>query len=292
MNKHRQVLEGVHSMVGEVYLVGGCLRDVHMGLAPKDYDFATPLTPEEVANKARQSGRRVYEVGKSFGTVGFKVPVEDGFEYAEVTTFRKEKYIDGSRKPQVEYVTSLEDDLSRRDFTMNSIALGVDGRVHDPHSGISDIEKGVIRAVGDPDERIAEDPLRMIRAARFSAQLGFSIDEAFLKSARSLPDSIFNVSVERWVQEIDKIVVSDNPTLGFAQLEEMGIMKRILPEVGFILITAKDVDVAWAQLLQGIKCRSMTKRELPYIASGIMSRLKFSKKIQKTFLSLYNSTAK
>ena len=119
----------------DVYLVGGSIRDLVMGNTPKDYDFTTSLLPDEMTEKVKAAGRRVYTIGGKFGTIGFKVPVETaftGFEYVEVTTFRSEVYTSKSRKPEVAFVTSLDEDLARRDFTMNAMVLRSDGSIYDP----------------------------------------------------------------------------------------------------------------------------------------------------------------
>ena len=124
MDKALAIQREVQCMLGtdEVYLVGGSVRDLVMGNTPKDYDFTTSLLPEEMTEKVKAAGRRVYTIGEKFGTIGFKVPVDTtftGFEYVEVTTFRSEVYTSKSRKPEVAFVTSLDEDLARRDFTMN-----------------------------------------------------------------------------------------------------------------------------------------------------------------------------
>ena len=123
-----KLIEEVEATVSPVYLVGGSVRDIILGKNPKDYDFCTPLTPDEIETKVKAAGRRAYLTGKRFGTVGFKCRGQ----FIEVTTFRSEKYTAGSRKPEVEFVTSLEADLSRRDLTINAIALK-DGKLYDPY---------------------------------------------------------------------------------------------------------------------------------------------------------------
>src|SRR5690606_2613443 len=126
----------------------------------------------------------------------------------EVTTFRSEVYTSKSRKPEVQFVPSLDEDLARRDFTMNAMVLKSDGKIYDPYGGRLDIHAKMIKTVGSPKDRIQEDPLRMLRAARFAARYGFAIDPNFIGKARQLADRIYDVSVERWVQELDKLLTS------------------------------------------------------------------------------------
>ena len=136
-----------------------------LGFIPKDYDFTTRHNPDEIETLVRAAGKRAYVTGKRFGTIGFKV---DG-QMVEVTTFRSERYTGASRKPEVEYVTNLYKDLARRDFTFNAMARGLDGELIDPHGGRYDLRSKFVRTVGNPTIRFKEDPLRLLRAARFSA---------------------------------------------------------------------------------------------------------------------------
>lgn len=319
MEKALEIQKEVQKILGtdQVFLVGGSVRDLVMGNTPKDYDFTTSMLPDEMIDKVKAAGRRVYTIGEKFGTVGFKVPYieyndyvgpEDAggfapqwhsrqtFEYVEVTTFRSEAYTNKSRKPEVKFVPSLDEDLARRDFTMNAMVLKGDGTIYDPHGGRLDIYAKKIITVGLPKDRIIEDQLRILRAARFSARYNFKIDPNFIGKARQLADRIFDVSVERWVQELDKLLTSDNPDVGIYDLKDMGILMRIMPElyndnnevfIGDDSITSKDPDEAWKQFLnciylpKEIKEQSRTKR---YVNAGICSRFKFSVKRQKTIL--------
>ncbi len=217
----------VNEIVSPAYLVGGSVRDLLMGREPKDYDFSTPLTPDEVETAVRAHGRKPYLVGKRFGTVGFRV---DG-QLVEVTTFRRESYLPQNRKPMVEFTDHLEDDLSRRDFTVNAIAIGPDGELVDPFGGREDIEAEVIRTVGDPFERLAEDPLRMLRAARFAAQLGFSVDEETLQAMSSVAHTLLPISRQRWTAELDSLLVSPDPAAGLEILSQTDLIRWVLPEV-------------------------------------------------------------
>lgn len=293
MEKALIIQQEVQKILGteEVYLVGGSVRDLVMGNEPKDYDFCTSMLPEDMIEKVRAAGRRVYTIGEKFGTIGFKVemftektmPPTKHFEYVEVTTFRSEVYTSKSRKPEVQFVPSLEEDLARRDFTMNAMVLKSDGTIYDPYGGRLDIYAKQIKTVGMPKYRIIEDPLRVLRAARFAARYNFKIDPNFIGKARQLADRIFDVSIERWVQELDKLLTSDYPDAGLQALYEMAIYERILPELHLMTKTPviKDANEAWKNLLT-TKQRPFTEkikepsRTIRYINSGICSRLKFS----------------
>jgi tRNA nucleotidyltransferase/poly(A) polymerase len=219
-------------IVPSIYMVGGCVRDHLIGRDPYDYDFCTPLSPLAVEEKIRACGKRPYLIGNRFGTVGVKVQDKDKMStLVEITTFRTEKYEDGSRKPMVEYVSSLEEDLSRRDFTINALAMKSDGEIIDYHNGKEDIAARLIRSVGKPKDRFKEDPLRMLRAARFASQLGFAIDADILKATKEMNHKILEVSKERWMMELDKMLVSDNPRAGLEFMFETRLMNFMLPEI-------------------------------------------------------------
>lgn len=307
MEKALAIQKEVQEILGtdEVYLVGGSVRDLVMGNTPKDYDFTTSMLPEDMVEKVKAAGRRVYTIGEKFGTIGFKVPLgfdesyvtpnknfwgdreyyeraHTIYEYVEVTTFRSEVYTNKSRKPQVKFVPSLDEDLARRDFTMNAMVLRGDGSIYDPYGGKLDIYAKQIKTVGLPKDRIIEDPLRILRAARFSARYGFTIDPNFIGKARQLADRIFDVSVERWVQEIDKLLTSEHQGLGVKQLRDMGIIQRILPEVNDAFLThvhTEDADAAWKWLLSYVAVPDQVKepsRTRRFMNAGICSRFKFS----------------
>lgn len=217
----------VAAIVSPVYLVGGSVRDSLLGRVPQDYDFTTPLTPDEIEAAVRQAGKRPYLIGKRYGTVGFK----HGEHLIEVTTFRTERYLPGSRKPKVEFTHDITYDLSRRDFTINAMALRDDGRVIDPFGGISDLRDRTIRTVNKPYDRYNDDPLRMLRAARLAAQLHFSVDTESEKQAAKKAPQILEVSKERWVAELDKLLVTDHPEVGLEFLAITRLLHFILPEL-------------------------------------------------------------
>lgn len=245
----QQIITEVKKIVEPVYLVGGSVRDMLLDREPKDYDFTTPLTPDEVEERVKAAGKHVYAIGKKFGTIGFKVMDGRTPYYVEVTTYRKEQYAPGNRKPQVEYVSDLKEDLSRRDFTINAIAY--DGETYiDPFGGRLDILARRIKAVGKAKDRFKEDPLRMLRAARFSAQLGFTIDPNMIGFIRASARTIYTVSRERWVQEMDKLLISPQAGRGLRALYDSHLLRYMLPELNLL---AETDPMEWADTISGIE---------------------------------------
>lgn len=209
-----------------IYLVGGVVRDILLKRPQKDWDFTTNATPDYIL--------KLFPDGfynNQFGTVGIKTELG----VIEVTTMRKEGIYKDSRHPsEVVWTENIEEDLARRDFTINAMALEVKDskpEIIDPFKGKSDLDKRTIRAVGDPDKRFQEDALRLIRAIRFASQLNFEIEEKTLESIRKNAELIKNISWERIHDELFKILASDNPYEGIALLKESGILELILPEV-------------------------------------------------------------
>lgn len=186
----------------DAVLVGGTIRDLVMGKKPHDYDIATPLTPSVISMKIKLDLPKVkiYDVGMRFGTVGLVV---DNM-VIEATTFRKELYDFTSRKPVVIYTTDILEDLSRRDFTINAMAMDVMGFILDPFGGMEDLDKGVIRFVGEPKYRIMEDPLRILRGARFASKLGFKIDPLSYNAMFRYVKELKRISKERIRDEMLK----------------------------------------------------------------------------------------
>ncbi len=217
-----------------VYAVGGCVRDYILKIIPKDYDFCTSTTPEEIEKKIKESGRRAYLTGKRFGTIGCKIEVDGKYYMVEITTFRSEEYEAGNRKPKVSYVKSLSEDLSRRDFTINAMAIRLKKdrlKIIDLFNGREDLRNKIIKAVGNPKTRFKEDSLRILRAIRFSARFNFSIEEKTLDKIKKMAIHILDISKERWVQELDKILLCDNVGIGLKRLWEVGLFKYIIPEM-------------------------------------------------------------
>ena len=208
-----------------VYLVGGAVRDIHLGKKPVDWDVATDATPEQVATLFSH----IIPTGIEHGTV--TIPFKD--RMIECTTFRTEQgYSDGRRPDSIDYAVTIEEDLSRRDFTMNAIAVSLpDGKITDPYNGRADISAGIIRTVGNASERFSEDGLRPLRAVRFSAQLGFAIEEETLAAIPSALQITAMVAKERIRDELEKLLHSPEPSAGLRFMESAGLLKLILPEL-------------------------------------------------------------
>ncbi|MDO5427291.1 MAG: hypothetical protein Q4F54_06720 [Coriobacteriia bacterium] len=193
------------------YLVGGYVRDSIRGadLQNSDVDIATSATPNEVEQMFESVEGTVYPLGKKFGTIGFCPKGKN--QTIEITTYRTEQtYSDGRHPDEVRFADSIEEDLSRRDFTCNAIACDINGNIVDPFNGIDDIHNNVVRCVGDAKKRFEEDHLRILRGLRFASQLGFVIDEATESALRDMKDSINNVSSERIREELTKLLCGKN----------------------------------------------------------------------------------
>ncbi len=206
----------------EAYAVGGCVRDFLIQRDPQDWDIATNATPEEIQ---KIFPKTLYE--NRFGTVTVFI---DNLKI-EVTTYRiDEKYEDNRHPTSVKYTKSLEEDLKRRDFTINAMALSDDGDIIDPFKGREDLKAKLIRAVGDPNLRFSEDSLRLMRAVRFASQLNFKIDENTEKEIKKLAKNINFVSKERIRDELIKIINSDNPKYGLDLMLKLDLLKYVIPE--------------------------------------------------------------
>jgi poly(A) polymerase len=213
----------------ELYLVGGPVRDGLLGRSTQDLDFTTDARPPAVKTLlARAGADAIFAVGEKFGTIGARF----GDALVEITTYRSEEYEPGSRKPRVEFGRSLQGDLSRRDFTINAMARNVQtGELFDPFDGRADIEARLVRAVGEAGERFAEDPLRLMRAIRFAVRLGFRIEPTTERAIREQAASLTQISRERIVQEMTKILLAPRAGLGVRLLCDLGLMEHIIPEV-------------------------------------------------------------
>ncbi len=221
----RQILFGLQSRGHDAYLVGGCVRDIVMDIAPQDWDICTSALPEEVMALFPDSR----PTGLKHGTVTVIV----GSKSAEVTTFRTEgDYRDHRRPDSVTFVSDLITDLSRRDFTMNAIALSADGMVSDPFGGITDIKNRTIRCVGEPMLRFGEDALRMFRALRFSARLGFTIEFETLGAIEANAHLASELAPERVRDELEKILLTQRPETVSAAVS-FGLLKRYIPGSGW-----------------------------------------------------------
>lgn len=313
------VLRALKEAGFEAYVVGGCVRDLIMDRIPKDWDVTTNAWPEEVQKIFPDS---FYE--NEFGTVGVKVEKfapngdpEREHDVIEVTTYRIEsKYSDKRRPDRVAFAKTLEEDLSRRDFTMNAVALRVhnsDFDIVDPYEGRRDIENKIIRTVGDSHERFDEDALRMMRAVRFHSELGFAIEEKTLAAIGKYAGHMKHISPERIKDELTKIILSDSAAEGIDMLHKTGLLDYVIPELekgvgvkqnrhhihtiythcvlSLKFCPSKKLEVRLAALLHDI-AKPQTKRgEGPYatfynhdhigarVAENILKRLKFSNEV-------------
>ncbi|TSB32229.1 CCA tRNA nucleotidyltransferase [Streptomyces benahoarensis] len=209
-------------------LVGGSVRDALLGRLGNDLDFTTDARPEDVLKIVRPWADAVWEVGIAFGTVGCK---KSSFDI-EVTTYRSEAYDRTSRKPEVSYGDSIEEDLVRRDFTVNAMAVFLPQKEFiDPHGGLEDLAARVLRTPGTPQDSFSDDPLRMMRAARFAAQLDFEVAPEVVAAMKAMAGRIEIVSAERVRDELNKLILAPHPRKGLRLLVDSGIADRVLPEL-------------------------------------------------------------
>ncbi len=217
----------------ELYLVGGAVRDHLRGIALKDLpdlDFATSALPTESARILREGGLPVFTVGSRFGTIGTMLGGDGKRREVQVTTFRGEVYVNGSRKPRVTFGKDLQTDLARRDFSINAMAMTADRRLVDPYGGRLDLEQGILRTVGDPRTIFREDPLRTLRAARFISTLGMRPEPEVTEAVRELAAEILTVSRERWLLEMNRLLVGSGVESALGFLADTGLLGHLLPE--------------------------------------------------------------
>ena len=224
MERYRPILKILSDADHQAFFVGGCVRDHLLDRPSKDVDIATSATPEQVAALFPDSKL----VGAHFGVV---IVTLDGID-AEIATFRTDGCYSDTRRPDtVAFTTDVKKDLARRDFTINTLLMSSDGLVHDWTGGSADIAGKAIRCMGDPYKRFGEDALRMLRAVRFAAQLGFTIEPDTLEAIQKLATLVTLVSQERIKDELSKILVSGQAGYGFKLLERSSLMTHILPEI-------------------------------------------------------------
>ena len=298
----------------QFFLVGGAVRNKVAGLPVTDYDFATDASPDQVM----ELFPRVIPTGVKHGTV--TVLFKD--QKFEVTTFRVEgKYSDSRRPDSISFTPSILEDLKRRDFTINSMAIDIkNGKLLDPHNGKKDIKDKIIRAIGDPEKRFNEDGLRILRACRFSAELGFSIEGKTLEGMKSSRNRLSAVSAERIRTEFEKIILSDAPSRGISMMDRSGILEMILPELNrckgveqkgyhefdvydhslhscdraenniIIRLAALFHDIGKPAVLgkdeQGITTFYQHEKVSACMTSSILRRLKFPKSVEKSVVHL------
>ena len=211
-------------------LVGGPVRDAILGRLGNDLDFTTNARPKESEKILKKWADSVWDIGAAFGTVAGK----KGEITVEITTYRSENYEKDSRKPSVEFGENIEGDLSRRDFTINAMALELttdEPTFIDLFNGVDDLQNKIIKTPGKPSDSFTDDPLRMMRAARFMSQLNFTIDESVLVAIKEMAHRLSIISSERIRDEFIKIIMSDNPRLGISLLVECGLADIFLPEI-------------------------------------------------------------
>lgn len=231
-DKVRSIITKLESAGYEAYAVGGCVRDSLLGRTPSDWDVTTSAKPQQV----KAIFRHTVDTGIRHGTVTVMLDRE-GFE---VTTYRIDGEYEDSRHPkEVVFTANLIEDLKRRDFTINAFAYNDQSGIVDAFDGMEDLKRGVIRCVGAASERFGEDALRMLRAVRFSAQLGFTIAEETKAAIRALAPSLANISAERIQAELVKLLLSDNPDY-MRDVYGLGITKVILPELDIAFATAQN----------------------------------------------------
>ncbi|QQO76849.1 CCA tRNA nucleotidyltransferase [Actinomyces sp. HMT897] len=221
----------------EIALVGGPVRDAFLGVAPHDLDLTTSARPEETERILTQWGDTTWDVGKDFGTIGAR----RGETVVEVTTYRTEAYEVGSRKPTVSYGDTLTGDLSRRDFTVNAMALRLpDLELVDPHEGLADLEAGVLRTPVGAVQSFDDDPLRIMRAARFASQLGFDVEMDVMDAMEEMAPRLGIVSAERIRAELERLLTSRWPRRGLELMVHTGVADVVLPEVASLRETVDE----------------------------------------------------
>ena len=211
-------------------LVGGPVRDAILGRLGNDLDFTTDAHPKDCEKILKKWADSVWDIGAAFGTVAGK----KGDITVEITTYRSESYELDSRKPNVEFGKTIEADLSRRDFTINAMALELttdEPTFIDLYNGVEDLQSKLIKTPGKPEDSFSDDPLRMMRAARFMSQLNFAIDPTVITAIKSMSARLEIISAERIRDEFIKIIMSDNPRLGITLLVETGLADIFLPEI-------------------------------------------------------------
>jgi tRNA nucleotidyltransferase (CCA-adding enzyme) len=222
-----KIIQKLETAGFEGFVVGGCVRDLLLKKTPKDWDIATNAKPEEILKIFPDS---VYE--NKFGTVGIKIKEgEDIIDVVEITTYRIEsKYSDKRHPDEIKFAKNLEEDLSRRDFTINALALKIPNEIIDPFDGQKDLKNTIIRAVGNANDRFNEDALRMMRAIRFAVQLNLKIEEKTFEAVKKNAKNLKLISAERIKDEFEKIILSDRPAEGVTLLHETGLLKQFIPE--------------------------------------------------------------
>lgn len=221
----------------ELSLVGGPVRDLFLGRSSPDLDFTTDATPDQTVALIRKWADNFWEIGRAFGTIGLR---KAGFQI-EITTYRAEAYDPESRKPVVAFGASLTDDLLRRDFTINAMALRLPSlELVDPFGGVRDLHASLLATPGAPETSFSDDPLRMMRAARFASQLGVSVHDDVRVAMTRMAERITIISAERVRDELVKLVCGPRPRVGVDLLVETGLAEYVLPEVSALRLESDE----------------------------------------------------
>lgn len=221
----------------ELALVGGPVRDAILGRVAPDLDFTTSANPDQILKLLKPISSATWDIGREFGTIAAQI----GEEKVEITTYRADSYDKTTRKPTVEFGDNLEDDLVRRDFTVNAMALRLPSRTFvDPHSGLRDLLLETLKTPSKPEISFSDDPLRMMRGARFASQLGFEIDPETFDAMRDMADRIQIISAERVRDELSKLLLSADPRPGLEALVDSGIAALVLPELPALKLEADE----------------------------------------------------
>jgi len=224
----RRLSDAFAAAGAELALVGGPVRDAFLGRELHDLDFTTDAEPDRILEIVRPISTARWDIGRAFGTIGARVAGQD----VEITTYRADAYDGETRKPQVRFGRSLDDDLTRRDFTVNAMALRLpDRQLVDPAGGVEDLLSQLLRTPAAPEVSFGDDPLRMMRAARFAAQLGFAVERGTAAAMTAMADRIAIVSAERVADELAKLLLADRPRPGLELLVDSGLAERVLPEL-------------------------------------------------------------
>jgi poly(A) polymerase len=243
-------LGGLFTRAGhELALVGGPVRDIFLGGRPGDLDLTTDALPEQVLEITRGWADKTWTIGIEFGTVGLR----KAGEIFEITTYRSEAYDRTSRKPEVRYGKSLVDDLERRDFTINAMAARLPSfELIDPFGGLAALKERVIRTPARPEDSFSDDPLRILRAARFAARLGFAVDDSVQTAMREMAGRLSIVSAERITDELTKLMLTVTPEAGLDLLVRTGVADVVLPELSELRMEVDEhhrhKDVYWHSL--------------------------------------------
>lgn len=221
----------------ELSLVGGPVRDAILGRVAPDLDFTTSANPDQILKILKPISSATWDIGREFGTIAAQI----GEEKVEITTYRADSYDKTTRKPTVEFGDNLEDDLVRRDFTVNAMAMRLPSRTFvDPHSGLRDLLLQTLKTPSKPEISFSDDPLRMMRAARFASQLGFEIEPDTFDAMRDMAERITIISAERVRDELSKLLLSNDPRPGLEALVDSGIAALVLPELPALKLEADE----------------------------------------------------